>query len=355
MTAFRRNTGWCAKFQLRGEQVWVPGSPFASKRQAEEAERRHRDFLTARLSDETCASFTERWLEEWPRPEASTRRLYAAAVRRFAEHFGPTPLGSVERLSARTWALTVPRHVSQVVGTMYEDARNVGLVESNPFSNLRLPATEKQAEITAPTMDEYRALLDACPVLGGYGPEFRAMIRFAAWTGLRQGELFALRRSDVRDGEVHVSRSRKLDGTIGLPKNGTARTVPLLPPAQVLDDVPVRAGSEFLFHSPRGRPLLKGTHGWSWQKVKAAAGVDVRWHDLRHFCATQLLEMGLDHFAVSIQLGHTDGGALVMARYGHPSVDAAKRRLRQAFELGADEIHSQGRSRVSANPHGSAG
>jgi hypothetical protein len=29
----------------------------------------------------------------------------------------------------------------------------------------------------------------------------------------------------------------------------------------------------------------------------------------------------MDHFAVSIQLGHTDGGALVMARYGHPSED----------------------------------
>jgi integrase len=67
-------------------------------------------------------------------------------------------------------------------------------------------------------------------------------------------------------------------------------------------------------------------HAWSWNKVKAAAGVNTRWHDLRHFCATQLLELGVSHFDVSIQLGHTDGGALVMERYGHPSVDAAKRR-----------------------------
>jgi hypothetical protein len=42
---------------------------------------------------------------------------------------------------------------------------------------------------------------------------------------------------------------------------------------------------------------------------------------------TQRLELGLDHFAVSIQLGHEDGGALVMARYGHPSKDAARKRL----------------------------
>jgi hypothetical protein len=47
---------------------------------------------------------------------------------------------------------------------------------------------------------------------------------------------------------------------------------------------------------------------------------------LRHFCATQLLEMGIDHFAVSVQLGHEHGGALVMSRYGHPSKEAARER-----------------------------
>ena len=343
MSVFERPKGsgsWVAKFQLNGRQVWVPDGPWSTKTAAREAERRYRDRLDSRATDETCASFAERWLVEWPRSAASTRRLYETAARRFAEHFGPTPIGEVERLSARTWALTVPRNVSRVIGTMYEDARNVGLVEANPFANLRLPATEKTPEITAPTPDDYRALLEACTVLGGYGAEMRAMITFAAWTGLRQGELFALQWDDVGEDEITVQRSRKLDGSLGPPKNGRVRTVPLLPPAQVLDQVPRREGSPFVFHSPQGKPLLKGTHGWSWQKVKAAARVEFRWHDLRHFCATQLLELGVDHFAVSVQLGHTDGGALVMARYGHPSVDAAKRRLLGAFEFDAAETGS---------------
>jgi integrase len=336
MSAFKRGDRWVAKFQFAGKQHWVPGGPWRKKSHAQEAERRYRDRLTARRTDETCASFADRWLEEWPRPEASTQRLYAAAAKRFGEHFGPTPLGEVERLSARSWALTVPRSVSRVIGTMYEDARNVGLVDSNPFANLRLPASERKAEIDSPSMDEYRALLEGCEMLGGYGPEMRAMIQFAAWTGIRQGELFALQWADVGDRSVRVCRSRKLDGSLGLPKNGKAREVPLLPPADVLDQVPRRESSPFVFHSPRGRPLLKGTHGWSWQKVKAAAGLPgVRWHDLRHFCATQLLELGVDHFAVSVQLGHTDGGALVMSRYGHPSIAAAQGRLQAAFELSA--------------------
>jgi integrase len=347
MSVFKRGGGYVSKSQLDGRQRWTPGGPWKTKRYALEAEHRYRDQLQARATDETCASFAECWLEEWKRPEASTQRLYAAAARRFADHFGPTPLGDVERLSARTWALSVPRSVSRVIGTMYEDARNIGIVESNPFSNLRLPNTEREADVKPPTLEDYKALIENTTILGGYGPEFRAMIQFAAWTGIRQGELFALQWDDVGNDEITISKSRKLDGSLGLPKNGKPRTVPLLPPARILDEVPRRPGP-FVFHSPRGKPLIKGTHGWSWQKVKAAAGVETRWHDLRHFCATQLLELGLSHFDVSIQLGHTDGGALVMARYGHPSVDAAKKRLLGAFEWDDAETGSAAGSRQAA-------
>jgi len=335
MSAFRRNgTGpYVSKFQMRGKVHWTPGGPWETKRQAEEAERRYRDHLHDRRTDQTCASFAERWLEEWPRPAASTRRSYSDAAKRFADHFGPTPLGDVERLSARAWALTVPRGISRVIGIMFEDARNIGLVESIPFSRLRLPATEKTGTITSPTMDEYRALLESCTVLGGYGPEFKAMIQFSAWTGVRAGELQALEWDDVHGETIEISKARKRDGTVGPPKNGKARTIVFLPPAQGLDDVPRRSDS-FVFHSPRGTPLVQGSHHYAWRTVRAAAGLSkTRWHDLRHFTATQLLEMGLSHFDVSVQLGHEDGGALVMSRYGHPSQDAARDRLLAAFSF----------------------
>jgi len=170
VSAFRRKDRpgeWVAKFQLAGEQHWVPGGPWSKKSHAQEAERRYRAQLKARRTDETCASFAKRWLEEWPRRASSTRRNYTEAANQFAEHFGPTPLGEVERLSARTWALTVPRYVSRTIGTMYEDARNVGLVELNPFTDLRLPVTARAEKIQPPTLDEFRRLIAGCTVLGG--------------------------------------------------------------------------------------------------------------------------------------------------------------------------------------------
>lgn len=63
-------------------------------------------------------------------------------------------------------------------------------------------------------------------------------------------------------------------------------------------------------------------------------------YDLRHFCATHLLGLGASHADVAVQLGHTDGGALVMSTYGHPSEDLARLRLKRAFGANVTELTS---------------
>ena len=72
MSVFKARGGYVAKFQHEGKQHWTPGGPWPTKRQATEAQRRHRDRLEARRTEETCASFAERWLEEWPRAATSS-------------------------------------------------------------------------------------------------------------------------------------------------------------------------------------------------------------------------------------------------------------------------------------------
>ena len=82
----------------------------------------------------------------------------------------------------------------------------------------------------------------------------------------------------------------------------------------------------------RGRQFRKSSLVYDWNPVRAAfgrPGMDV--YELRHFCATHLLELGVSHADVAVQLGHTDGGALVMSTYGHPSEDGARERLKRAY------------------------
>lgn len=62
----------------------------------------------------------------------------------------------------------------------------------------------------------------------------------------------------------------------------------------------------------------------------------------------------MSHFDVSVQLGHEDGGALVMERYGHPSKDAARERLLGAFSFDGAESGSATGSSLSNKAHGQA-
>jgi integrase len=57
---------------------------------------------------------------------------------------------------------------------------------------------------------------------------------------------------------------------------------------------------------------------------------------LRHACATLVLERGLSPADVALQLGHSDGGRLVMQLYRHPDEDRARDRLKMAFATDAD-------------------
>lgn len=351
MSQIKRKKGWASKYVEDGQQIWVPGGPWPTKQEAKEAEVDYRRKFKGGTS---CNSFAARWIEEWPRESPATRKLYAAAAQRFADEFGDRTMDSIDRPEARSWAATVPKSVRKIVGTMYEDARNVGVVEVNPFANLRLPATERTHEIAPPTLEEFQKLLAACMVLGGYAEEFRALITLTSWTGLRAAEVCALKVDDFEERHLNVRKALKSDGTYGLPKSGKPRRIALPVEARVQDRLVPHPKHDFAFYSVRREPLNKGNLYYAWKRVRDASETslarlsdglaEIRFHDLRHFAATQWLERGASHFDVSVLLGHEDGGQLVMSRYGHPSKDAATDRL-----LGlSEQVNNQNGSQLPA-------
>ncbi|HYM44989.1 MAG TPA: tyrosine-type recombinase/integrase [Solirubrobacteraceae bacterium] len=96
--------------------------------------------------------------------------------------------------------------------------------------------------------------------------------------------------------------------------------------------MPRRVDSPYVFTLPCGRRLSKSSHYYYWRLLRTEAGrAGMDFYELRHFCATHLLELGVSHADVAVQLGHTDGGALVMSTYGHPSVKASLARVLEAY------------------------
>ncbi len=312
---------------------WV--GTFATKAEARNAEREasRRRTVGGRL---TCGEFVALWLNEYPRKAGATRRTYRYGLKVFADEFARVRLADLDRVTARGWALRHPQSNVRVVRAMFNDAINDGLHPGpNPFANLRLEQPRGRKDLTALTRDELHELADkALAVHGEFGSVFRAMILFAGYVGLRPGEMFALERSDVGRDEVAIRQNLDGTGTLKLPKNDQERVVVLPPPArEALLAVPTRLDVPWLFVTPRGRQFRKGSLHYYWNPVRAAFGrPGMDFYELRHFCATHLLELGVSHADVAVQLGHTDGGALVMSTYGHPSEDAARDRLKRAYE-----------------------
>lgn len=262
---------------------------------------------------EDCASFAARWVDDYPRAAPATVKTYRYALRRFASDFRGVPLAKVDRVKARSWALREPQSNVRVVRSMFTDAINDGLHPGpNPFANLRLEQPRGRKDLVALTEPELADLADcALKVHGAFGPAFRAMVLFAAYVGLRPGELYALERRDVGADEVVIRQNLDGTGQVKRPKNGKERRVILPPPArQALADVPTWVDVPWLFTTPRGLRFSKGTHNYYWRPVRAAFGrPTMDFYELRHFCATHLLNLGVSHADVAVQLGHTDGGA----------------------------------------------
>jgi hypothetical protein len=231
---------------------------FATAREAKAAEsdyhRKHRRLERT----ETCDVFAERWTTDYPRRRDSTNVHNAERVGLFANDFKGVYLADLDRPSARRWGLANPGRVP-AVRAMFSDAMNDGLVEHNPFSNLRLPGSKGRKGIDALTEAELNKLAD-CAV-AKYGPllgkELRALILWCGYTAMGPAETFALEHQEIRGDLVRLERV-KVD---------VQRDVIVPPPAREAIDGLARKGDR-VFSTPTGKPWTNASWYRYWHPIR---------------------------------------------------------------------------------------
>ncbi len=334
MSVRRRGAKWTVRVYnpITRKPEWV--GTFDRKGEASEAEDKARkDFRRHRRGIESCDSFAGRWVDDYPRPRESTNRHNRERVAKFAAEFNGRPLGSIDRVEARDWAKK-HRGCVPAVRAMYTNAKRDGLVDDNPFTGLGLEQSRGRRDLVVSTEAEVDGLADIAE--DKHGRVMRAFVLTAAYTAMRPGELYALRwdRIDFDTLEIDVVESySNKTGETTKPKNGKARRI-VLPPkaAEALQRLP-RKPDGFVFHTHNGKRLTGAGVHYYWDPVRTAAGKpSMALYELRHFGASYLLnDLELAPQDVAAQLGHTDGGVLVMRLYGHPSESLARDRIHKAF------------------------
>jgi len=333
MAVYKRGGRWAVTVYdpAAGDKRWV--GTFDRKTDAEKAEAQAKIAHTREGPGEVCDSFAARWTTSYSRSKASTNQHNAERVAAFGATFKGRRMDSITRLEARRWALVNSGRIS-AVRAMFSDAVRDGIATTNPFTGLRSPQSRGRKDLVVPTVEQVADLADLAHTHGG--PGFHAFVLAAAYTGMRPGELYALRwpQLDLEHGLVDVvaAYSSKSKETT-TPKNGQSRRIVVPPPAALaLEQLP-RGNHTVVFRTSHRRPLTGRVLHYYWDRVRVAGGKPtMAFYELRHFCGSYLLnDLELAPQDVAHQLGHTDGGGLVMRLYGHPSEELARRRIQRAF------------------------
>jgi integrase len=211
-----------------------------------------------------------------------------------------------------------------LLNSIYVYAERHGLVASNPVRMVDKPRTLQRAEVRFLDEAELEALVRAVPhdLLGGVE---RPLYVTAAMTGLRMGELLALRWEDI-DWTARRVRVRRafVRGEFTTPKSVRgSRSVPLAARVSAeLDELSKRsaysADDDLVFAHPLlGKPLDRSKVLKRFKAALAAAGVrEVRFHDLRHTFGTRMAAAGVPMRTLQEWLGHRDfATTLIYADY----------------------------------------
>jgi len=198
-------------------------------------------------------------------------------------------------------------HVLGLLRKILNDAVRWELIQSNPVRKVRLLKVPKRTGASGWTVDEGSAFL---AVVREHRPRWYPLFITALRTGLRLGELAALKKSDLDLGakEIHVKRAMSA-GEETNTKSGREYILPI-------DDGLVRAlhahmadcGSRArVFVANDGSTLtsnnVKSTFGTC---IRLAGVPRIRFHDLRHTFAEQLAEVGVPLEVLKDLLNHSD-------------------------------------------------
>ena len=293
------------------------------------AERRLKEFkaqigaLTV-APDDAKLTFKE-MAESW---NVATKHLIAESsqtrrntcIKNLAEHFQTLSIRNITAWGCEQWAAKRSVEVAAqtfahelgVLKAVFKYAARHGFILSNPAAEIKRKKISNR-KIQTPSRDQFQQIITTMRLSDGRSDSQEKakdgadLIEFLAYSGARLGEAHVATWKDTRfdTGEIwlHGKKSEASDRLIPMPQalrlfleRLKKETAPKLSDSIIK----VKSAKRSLQRACKKLGLKRFSH-----------------HDFRHYFATTCIEEGVDIPTVSRWLGHSDGGALAMQRYGH--------------------------------------
>jgi integrase len=221
-------------------------------------------------------------------------------------------------------------HVHKVLAKALREGVRHGLVVRNVASEEPPPRieAEKMRILTPVQVRELMTQLIGRPM---YAPAVTAL-----FTGVRRGELLALRWADIDLERKMMRIHASLEETkAGLRFKGTKTksgerelTLPYIVVTTLRDhrkqqlELRMQLGlgkmpaNALVFSTAEGEPLTPNSFSFAWKDVALELKLDVSFHALRHTHASQLIDAGVDVVTIAHRLGHASP-TITLSVYTH--------------------------------------
>ena len=261
--------------------------------------------------------------------------------------FGGTPVEAVTTEDIERWIATVAgsartrNKLVVLLHGIFARARKAYGLRDNPAADVEKLPQPRSGDIEVYSPEEVWALVRAA------GSEQDAVIYLtAAFTGLRRGELVALRWRDVDfAGSTIRVRASYAGDAVTTPKSGKVRSVPLAPEvasalAKLADRDRWTGDDDLVFVGVLGSYLDGSALRRRFDVAVKEAGIrPLRFHDLRHTFGTRMIAKA-DIRRVQEWMGHADVQTTMKYLHYAPRPDDA-RLVAEAFRVREVSVSSQ--------------
>jgi integrase len=245
--------------------------------------------------------------------------------------FGNQALEAITPVSIDAWRAALPGLSSRtknkllvVMHGVFRRAQHVWDLPANPVASVEKYRQRSVSDIDGFSPEEVMAL-----VRGAGSEQDSAIFVVAAFTGLRRGELLALRWRDIDfAGSVVRVRASYAAGELTTPKSGKVRSVPMAPDvASTLARLSSRehwtSDDDLVFAGEAGGHLDGSALRRRYAAALGRAGLrPLRFHDLRHTFGTRMIAKA-DIRRVQEWMGHADVQTTMRYLHYAPRADDA--------------------------------
>jgi integrase len=226
---------------------------------------------------------------------------------------------------------TLKRIKSLLSGIFREAIRQGVLYGTNPMREVRIPTVK----VRRPQPTYAYSIQEVDKMLNILSEPERTIVAVFAYTGMRKGEVAALRLENIRDGAIWVEQSA-WRGQFTDPKSPESKApIPLIEPLAEILRAHCNGRTEgLLFQSRKGTPLnLDNLARRDMRPTLERVGLQWHgWHAFRRGLATNLKQLDVDDKSIQAILRHADYST-TMNSYVQPVPESVKEGMKRFEQL----------------------